>query len=287
MRLGSLLIVIAMTCFSPINSIAQYHELGFSIGGTQYSGDMDSPDFGTNFMQTRPGFGIFYKYNIQSKYAITASYLRGTLQQSDSNSSAQWQLERNLSFSTALNEFSLVGEYNLFKFDARNPEHVITPYVFAGVAYFRFNPKTEYLGQTVELQPLGTEGQGLPGYDSKYSLSQFSIPFGGGIKLKLSEKIILTGEIGARKTFTDYIDDLSTIYPDYDELRTGNGELAAALSNRMGEFLGTDPVIMPPGSIRGKSSIQDWYFAGLLKLSIRMDQLFNFGGNSKYGCPTF
>ncbi len=276
----SFVVVAILLLIGPLNTNAQYHELGISIGGTQYSGDMDAPEFSTNFQQTRFGFGLFYKYNIQGRYSIAASFLRGTLQADDANSSADWQLERNLSFSTKVNELSLVFEYNIFKFDIRDYEDIIAPYVFLGGAYFRFNPTAEYEGQTYDLQPLGTEGQGIPGYGDKYSLGQFSIPFGGGIKLRLSEKMIIAFEIGARKTFTDYIDDLSTVYPDMDALQSANGELAVLLSNRTGTMI-------PANSQRGKESVKDYYFAGLVKISYRFDKLFNFGGGSGYGCPTF
>jgi len=263
--------------------------MGFGVGGTQYSGDLDAPDFNTNLKQTQFAFNIFLKYNINQRFGIRASYMRGKIQASDSNSSALWQLRRNLSFSSNINEFAGVVEINAFKFDPYDDRtSFVTPYVFGGLAVFKFNPTTEYLGQTVNLQPLGTEGQGLPGYDEKYSLTQLSIPFGGGIKMRLSEKMILGFEIGGRKTFTDYLDDLSGFYPDYDIIRAGNGELAAALSNRKGEYINPDlnnPTA--PGDVRGKASIKDYYLTGMVNFSYRFDNLFSFSGNQGVGCPTF
>ncbi len=281
------LFILGIYLFFSFDTNAQFYELGIGVGGTQYSGDLDAPDFSTNLAQTQFAFNLFFKYNLDQRFGLKASYLRGTVQASDSNSDQLWQLQRNLSFSSSINEFAALLEINLFKFDPYDDRtSFVTPYLFGGVALFKFNPTTEYLGQTVSLQPLGTEGQGLPGYDEKYSLTEFSIPFGGGLKIRLSEKMIIGLEIGARKTFTDYIDDVSTVYADYDILRAGNGELAAALSNRKGEYL-ENPDPTEAGSARGKSTIKDYYLTGMLNFSYRFESLFSFGSNQGVGCPTF
>jgi hypothetical protein len=48
----------------------------------------------------------------------------------------------------------------------------------------------------------------------EYSLTQLEIPMGGGFKFYLNESFYVGFEILHRKTFTDYIDDVSTKYID-------------------------------------------------------------------------
>ena len=77
-------------------------------------------------------------------------------------------------------------------------------------------------------------------------------------------------------------------------LRSNNGELAAALGNRTGEFLGTEPVDVQDGALRGNPNRDDWYMMGGFTLSYTI--FSDRGGNSKvgrrrggkqFGCPTF
>ena len=118
---------------------------------------------------------------------------------------------------------------------------------------FRMNPTTKFNGNEYELQPLGTEGQGSSLTDKKnYNLIQPVIPLGAGVRLSLGERISLNFEIGIRKTFTDYLDDVGRdTYYDPAALLALNGEEAVALSNRSldGNVMGR----------RGNSSNKDWY----------------------------
>lgn len=115
------------------------------------------------------------------------------------------------------------------------------------------NPMTEYNGEMIELQPLGTEGQGSNlNPNSPYSLTQFAIPFGVGIKLNLSRGVAISLEYGLRKTFTDYLDDVGGNYVDQVALSAANGDLAARLADRsIGGFQAVGP--------RGNSATNDWY----------------------------
>src|SRR5207342_1550715 len=60
------------------------------------------------------------------------------------------------------------------------------------------------------------EGQGFPEYPDRkeYSLTQQALIMGGGFKYYLKENMYVGFEILHRKTFTDYIDDVSTKYID-------------------------------------------------------------------------
>ena len=95
------------------------------------------------------------------------------------------------------------------------PLYPFSPFIFTGVSLFNFNPKAEASdGQWYTLQELGTEGQGTTSFQNRkpYSLTQLSIPFGGGVKIGVSDDFNIIIEYGLRKTFTDYIDDVSTTY---------------------------------------------------------------------------
>ena len=100
-------------------------------------------------------------------------------------------------------------------------EPKLRPYALIGVGIFHFNPKgsiTDAAGNKTwhELRPLRLEGQGMTEYpESKpYKLTQMNIPIGAGIKYFASERINLSTELLYRKTFTDYIDDVSKNYID-------------------------------------------------------------------------
>jgi opacity protein-like surface antigen len=164
----------------------------------------------------------------------------------------------------------------------------LTPFVFAGIAGFHFNPSTlDSNGNRVYLQPLGTEGQGFYQGRQKYSLTSFAIPFGGGLKFSLSENIRVRAEIGIRKTMTDYLDDVSATYADEQQLLLYNGEQAVDLAFRGDETKGglTYPVA---NSERGSPKHDDWYYFAGLGISFRLSPKFSTAGGSgknKTGCP--
>jgi hypothetical protein len=145
---------------------------------------------------------------------------------------------RNLHFRNDLKEFSLVGILNL-KSEGRNSTRRIDfmPYLFGGIAVLAHNPKavvpeTYVSSRWVALQPLGTEGQGQPGYSKPYSLITYSVPLGVGFRWKLNDRWDVGVEGGFRFTGSDYIDDIGGYYADPTVLR---GELATAMSNRSRE----------------------------------------------------
>src|SRR6185295_9077554 len=98
------------------------------------------------------------------------------------------------------------------------------------------------------------EGQGIAGYQrSPYALTQFAIPLGGGVKYALTSNIHTGLEIGIRKLFTDYLDDVSTTYADPNDLLAAKGQLAVDMSYRGDEIAGGDPNYPTKGAQRGGS----------------------------------
>ena len=142
-------------------------------------------------------------------------------------------------------------EYNILDIE----EHGFRQYVFARLAAFHYNFYAyDSTGNIVFLLSLGTEGQGLSAYPKKklYKNNQFAIPFGAGVKLALSEKLKVCIEIGLRKLFTDYLDDVSGNYADSSILAGARGAQAAAFAFR-GKELNPNTPYPTAGSIRGKS----------------------------------
>jgi hypothetical protein len=236
-------------------------EIGVFLGGSYYIGDLNPlVHFGP---QTQPAGGAVFRYNINPRLAVRANALFGTIQADDALSSSSSQQQRNLNFRSKITEISIQAEFNFLDYQIGNERRKFSPYIFLGAAGFKFNPVATYNNYKYTLQPLGTEGQGLEGGPrKKYKLFQFSIPFGVGIKTNLSKNIGLSIEWGMRKTFTDYLDDVSTTYYDPTKLALANGMVSARASD---PSKGTDPNYSNVGRQRGNPTTKDWYsFAGFV-----------------------
>lgn len=286
-RLGGLLVgIMLMTSISQ----AQYNEVGFGLGTSLYWGDLNAPQLNENLSNMRLAGQLSLRYNHSKYLSFRTGLLIGKLNGDDRKSDVEWQRIRNLRFSSILAELSLMGEFNVFGLDY-HAGNVFTPYVTAGLAGFYFNPTTDFNGARVALQPLGTEGQGLPGFNSKYNRVAFAVPFGAGAKFAVTERWCLNLGVVARFTFTDYLDDVSTSYVNYNELSAGNGELSATLANRQNEFLGqTEPVLLPTGSQRGGESVRDYYFTFIFAAYYYLGPNNFFSKRTRTNtssCPTF
>ncbi len=246
---------------------ASRSELGVMVGGTYYIGDIN------RFMpyrNTHLAGGLIYRFNLHPRAALRANFLYGKLSGEDSDSNFDQQIQRNLSFNTTIWELAGGIEFNYFPFQIGNDRYRGTAYLLAEIGVFRMNPKAIGTnGNEVELQPLGTEGQGTSLSDrNPYSLTQLTIPLGLGVKLSIGEKASLNFEVGLRKTFTDYIDDIgSDSYVDPDLLAAENGPLAAEMSNMSlnNERFGR----------RGDASTKDWYVFSGMMLTFRLGKPAN------------
>jgi hypothetical protein len=247
--------------FSQRHNSKSRSEIGIMCGGSYYIGDLNP---NKHFQNTNFSYGGIYRYNVHSRMSIRSNFFYGKLNASDSESDFDVFINRNLSFQSDFYEFSTGVEFNYLPYLTGHSEYRVSPYIFAQIGVFRINPKTEYNGELIELQALGTEGQQTELNDSKfYSKTQVSIPLGFGVKFSLSKNITFSSEFGIRKTFTDYIDDVSNNkFVDRNELSELNGPLVADLSNR--NLDGTSQ------GYRGNPSTKDWYFVFGGILSIRL-----------------
>lgn len=277
MKLYTTLIFAVMLSFS---CYCQALEFGISAGLSGYAGDLDAPELTTNLQNSKAAVGIFARNTLTNRLSVRGNLMIGKIIGDDQLSTQQWQKDRNLSFKSNIVEVAALVELNLFNFGDEGKRW--TPFLAAGAAYFHHNPTTEYNGQDVQLQPLGTEGQGGPGYADRYNLNLFTVPFGGGIKYKLNDKITLQGEFLSRFTFNDYLDDVSGNYVNFFELTANNGPLAAALGNRHPDFSIASQV--ETGAQRGKADVNDYYYTGMFSVVFTIGEV---RGRSGEGCYQF
>ncbi|MES2776511.1 MAG: DUF6089 family protein [Bacteroidota bacterium] len=286
------LITAILFSFFP-GSKAQRIDIDLFGGISNYQGDLQ-PIFLTMNMAKPAGF-IVAKYGLTENIFIRAGYAIGSLAGDDRINRVELQ-SRNLNFQSSLNELHVGVEYRLI-----NPANFsLTPYFFAGIGVYRFNPYTTYQGNTYFLQPLGTEGQGLPEYPGKkpYSLTQFCIPYGGGFKWQVNCNLNVGFEFGHRKLFTDYLDDVSGSFADQDVLRNARGQIAVDLAFRRKEVDPNKPY-PPEGLGRGNARQDDWYYFTGFTVGLRLNDCetggFSLGGlfkgsgrrgKSRTGCPT-
>ncbi len=243
------------------------------LGGSYYIGDLNQTQ---QFLFTKPAGGIMVRFNQSPRLAYRVSVLFGGMEGHDSYSTNAYQKQRNLSFKSPLNEISAQLEFNFNNYRIGIEKEKFSPYIFFGIGVFSFNPHGQLANNNwVELQPLHTEGEGMEGGSKKkpYKLIQVSLPFGIGFKTNIARKIGLGVEWGMRKTFTDYLDDVSGKYYDPNKL---TGENTAYLSD---PSKGTDPAYSNVGRQRGNPTNKDWYsFAGIV-LSFKLT-------STKEKCPT-
>jgi hypothetical protein len=180
-------------------------------------------------------------------------------------------------FKSRIRSIALVGEvYPINFFHISNEFPKFSPFVSLGVGHYSFNPKANYNGEWVELQPLRTEGQSFAEYPERkpYTLNGTEISFGGGIAYDLP-RFIIKLELLHHRLDTDYLDDVSTTYIDpslYNKYFSAQqAALATALQNRSGQ-----PVT--PGMSRGNSSNNDAYITFSLKIGFKFG---NGGSNGK------
>lgn len=275
------LLLLTILTFITFITFAQKVQVHLFGGMANYEGDIQPKRF--TFQQSHLALGIGGEYKLSQLFWLRAQGTMGSISANDKFYSQH--AARNLNFTSKLSEFQFTGEF-LFR---SLEDYRFTPFIFGGVAIFHFNPYTyDSTGKKYYLQPLGTEGQGIAGYGKPYNLTQFSIPFGGGVKINISNRIIAGFEIGFRKTFTDYLDDISGNYVDQNILLTNKGAKSVELAYRGAEIKngGSYP---PAGTIRGNASRKDLYYFSGMTLTYKLGNITSgSGGKEKFGvaCPS-
>ena len=278
------------------SSFAQRVHVGIFGGLSAYQGDLTDKILPKKV--TNGAIGVTLNYEITPQIMVRGGFTYSIVGGADRFSDDDSLRARNLAFETKLTEFSAVGEYYFFNLD----EQKFSPYVFGGLAVLHFNPYA-YNGTTerVYLKPLSTEGEGLSGYPDRkpYALTQFALPFGAGVKYAFNDRLRLGLELGMRKLFTDYLDDVSTTYASAADLLAAKGQVAVDMSYRGDELPGGNQNYPAKGSQRGGDKHKDSYYFLGLHLTYRLGSGDNsnrsgvfgggnfLGGKKKgYGCPS-
>lgn len=263
MDFRKILLVLCVFCaFS--SSYSQNLYIDLYGGAMNYGGDLQAKSFTLQRANLAAGLGLTYE--LTPHIAVSGAFIHGKFDAADKITYPA-VASRNLSFSTDLNEGSVRFEAQLFA-----PDKIkITPYAFAGVAVYSFNPYAyDSLGKKIFLQPLSTEGQGLPEYPDRkpYSLTQFAIPFGFGLKYSFSNDVKIGAELNFRKLFTDYLDDVSTTYPDTALLSQAFGPYSPYFSFRGDEL--KPPAAFHLNAQRGSPKYNDNFYSVTFKLSFSL-----------------
>lgn len=282
-----LLAVAALGAFTP--ALAQKKpfrgkpiEFGITLGASNYMGDLSKL---VSLKETHPMGGLICRFNYNDFITLRGTAVFSRISGNDATYSDDvYRSRRNLSFRSDLIEFSGTIEYNILGFGETQRSNPASPFLFAGIGVFKYNPLAKFTynsnpdlindvtgatpihdpilqkfdGQWIELQPLGTEGQETTKYNDRkrYPLTQVCIPFGLGYKHQFNEVWAWGAEFGVRKTFTDYLDDVSIDYIDDQIIGGNNGFLAAALKDRAGEV---NKKKFDNGDPRGNKANKDWY----------------------------
>lgn len=242
--------LLTLFAFLPLLAFSQgKFSIYAGIGGMYYQGDLKEtaiPDFRT--VKLAYGGGVHYQAN--DFLGFDLNYLRGKLEGDDIYALSASKRNRNLRFLTKIDDISLRLTFNFL----REYPYRFVPYAIAGAGAFHFNPTHG----GVALQPLGTEGQGIPGNPVPYSLWQVNFPLGLGVKYWFGCRFGLKLEAVYHKLLTDYLDDVSGEYPD-----------PATVSATTAYF--ADPNIVPDNRVmRGNPSYKDSWIDLTLSLVVRL-----------------
>ncbi|MFM2138495.1 MAG: hypothetical protein RJA57_802 [Bacteroidota bacterium] len=273
-RVASIFIAINLLAFNTLgaqDAIVQEGEFGFGGGAGHYFGDLNTR---ARLNRPKAAATIFFRKNFSNYIALRIGASFAQLGYSDRyNTHNTYMQTRNLSFNSRVWELAVQGDFNFFRFMPGDPAFSFTPYITFGAGIFSYDPYAYLQGRKVPLRPLGTEGQG----SNPYSSMALCIPFGGGIKYAINDRINIGFEVLHRFTGTDYLDDISTTYPDASVFSLnpdGSPSDAQLLYDRSYEL---GPPIGIKGRQRGNSKQKDQFVTAMFHVSFNLQS---------YRCPS-
>ena len=262
-KIRFLLIMSCLAVFAQAN--AQFDdpktlEVGPHVGMSYYMGDLNPTML---FAQAQLQYGGLVRFNYDNRWTFRFDYSRATVTASDEV--IKWRPERGLNFTSKINDFSLVAEFNFIEYYTGNPKKNVSPYIFGGVSVFQYTAFANVNGILVDLSNHKTE---YVDPDAKWYEKMFgktspigvSIPFGMGVKFSLSRHMAGTVEWRMQKTFTDYLDDVATVYPEQNQhaVYTADDGTTYDLTDPTGNYIA--------GQQRGNSAFNDWF--GMARVSL-------------------
>lgn len=233
------------------------------MGTASYFGDLKDPG---DLIDVKPSISAGLQFYFTNRISVRSELTYYSIKGDDASSSDPSRKDRNLSFKSGNLELNAVGIVDLLPLGRRFYQRPrINLYGLAGIGVTYMNPKAEYNGEKYALQPLKTE-------DVTYSRIQPVIPYGIGVRIKAGPFFNIGIESTWRKTFTDYLDDVSTVHPD----KSGwTDPVRIALSDRRVEG---NPELSPyqPGKRRGDPNDDDAYHLLMLKVEYYLPDNFLF-----------
>ena len=223
-------------------------ELGLMLGTNYYLGDLNPS--GHLGGRKHVAFGGFFRTNLNRRLSLRAHVMHGTLEAWDADSDVAWQQNRNLHFRNALTEVGGIVEINYIDYQIGAPGTKVCAYLLTGLSVYSHMPEAQLDDLWFELAPLGTEGQGTTWGEAygvgDYALTGLAVPFGFGFKVNLGPFAGFNLEWAVRKTWNDYLDDVSGIYADPLVLNEEKGELSVVLA---------DQSLAQPGSLTDNTGL--------------------------------
>ncbi|MBR5081521.1 MAG: hypothetical protein IKX35_03650 [Bacteroidales bacterium] len=189
-------------------------EVGPHVGLSYYMGDLNPA---LPFAMADLEYGGLVRFNYNNRWTFRCDYAYATVKADDKI--IKWRPERELNFTSKIHDLSFVAEFNFWEYYTGNPKKNVSPYIFGGVSVFYYTVFANVGDTLVDLSDYKTEP--LPAdpkwYDNAFGKTSpigVSIPFGVGVKFALSRRMAGTVEWRMQKTFTDYLDDVATVYSE-------------------------------------------------------------------------
>ena len=234
------------------------------LNSSTYYGDLKDD---SDVIDAKPSLSLGLMTGVSRRLYVRGEFSWITLSGRDNEADDKYRLRRNLSFTSSNYEFSVSGVFHFVPYRGKFYQRPnLNFYGFLGVGGVYFNPKAELDGELYALQPLRTEGV-------NYSRLTLVVPFGVGGKVKLTPFANLSLEAGWRKSFTDYIDDVSTVHIDNASF---TNPVARQLADRRPEL---GRAVVPAGTRRGNSDRSDGYM--LLSAKIEYYLPYQLGQSRK------
>lgn len=304
----------SLSCFSQsITAGNGKFEVGVGLGPLFFLGDLGgNKGIGRNNLKdvnmplTRIAKGLFVNVYPTEWLGFRVAINQGVLEGydniiKDKGGDEYFRKKRNLQFQSNMVEayaaLELYPTVFIEKYDGLLGK--IRPYGLLGAGMFKFNPKGQYFAPNgtsrwVELKPLRTEGQGLLPGKEEYKLSSFEIPIGVGFKYYFKENKFVGFEVVHRKSFTDYVDDVSTDYVDaaiFQQLSPELRPMANQLYFREGYVPGVTSTTRVPvvGEQRGDPKDNDSFFSSIIRFGWRLNDRNSPEGRAarQMRCPSF
>ena len=258
-------ILLIMSCLAIfVQANAQFDdpktlEIGPHGGASYYMGDLNPV---IPFAMADLQYGGLVRFNYNNRWTFRFDYSRAKVKADDTK--LNWRPERGLNFTSTINDFSLVAEFNFLEYYTGNPKKNVSPYIFGGISVFQYTAYATVGDVLVDLSDHATEGPEDPNakwYNKMFGKTSpigVSIPFGFGVKFSLSRHMAATMEWRTHKTFTDYLDDVATVYPEEQAWYTDDEGNKYDLTDPTGKYLA--------GQQRGNAAFNDWF--GMARVSL-------------------